>query len=404
MAVGNCYEVSFVNGDKQLIQKYAFRIVSYILVAVLAAGGTYYAVTGSDSAGQSKLSALEEIIEKYFIGQSDATLMGDAAAQAMVGALGDRWSYYISAADMEAFNEQKNNAYVGIGVTIAERKDGLGLDVVQVTAGGPAEEAGIVIGDTIVAVDGDRLEGMELSASRDLIRGEAGTNVQITVLRDGAEQAVTVQRRHLVVAVATGTMLANNVGYVRIVNFNEHCSEQTIAEVEKLVASGAKQIVFDVRYNPGGYVRELVELLDYLLPAGPLFREENYQGDQHVEYSDEAFLDMPMAVLVNSESYSAAEFFAAALSEYDAAVIVGEQTVGKGYYQNTFMLPDGSAVAISTGKYTTPNGVSLALKGIEPDITVPVDQQTAAAIYAGTLLPEDDPQVTAAVNALLPET
>ncbi len=389
-----------MNGDKQLVQKYAFRIVSYILVAVLAAGGTYYAMAGSGRADQSKLAALEQLIDKYFIGDADATLMGDAAADAMIGALGDRWSYYIPAAQMQAYNDQKNNAYVGIGVTIAERKDGMGLDVVQVTSGGPAEQAGVLPGDAIVAVDGRRLEGLDINACKDLIRGEAGTTVQITILRDNAEHTLMVERRQMVVAVATGTMLDDQIGYVRIVNFNEYCSEQTIAEVKKLVGLGATQIIFDVRYNPGGYVRELVELLDYLLPAGPLFREENYQGDQHVEYSDAQFLDLPMAVLVNADSYSAAEFFAAALSEYEAAVIVGEKTVGKGYYQNTFMLPDGSAVAISTGKYTTPNGVSLTGQGIEPDVFVPVDQQTAQGIIAGTLLPGDDPQVLAAVKAL----
>lgn len=389
-----------MNGDKQLVQKYAFRIVSYILVAVLAAGGTYYAMVSSDNPGQSKLAALEQLIDKYFIGDADATLMGDAAANAMIGALGDRWSYYIPAAGMQAYNDQKNNAYVGIGVTIAERKDGMGLDVVQVTSGGPAEQAGILPGDAIVAVDGRRLEGLDINACKALIRGETGTMVKITILRESVEHELTMERRLMLVAVATGTMLDDQVGYVRIVNFNEHCSEQTIAQVEKLVGLGAKQIIFDVRYNPGGYVRELVELLDYLLPAGPLFREVNYQGDEHVEYSDAEFLDLPMAVLVNADSYSAAEFFAAALSEYEAAVIVGEKTVGKGYYQNTFMLPDGSAVAISTGKYTTPNGVSLTGQGIDPDVFVPVDQKTAEGIIAGTLLPADDPQVLAAVKAL----
>ena len=155
-----------------------------------------------------------------------------------------------------------------------------------------------------------------------------------------------------------------------------------------------------MRFNGGGSASQMVGVLDYLLPEGPLFRTEDYEGEVTVETSDEKCLDIPMAVLVNGESYSAAEFFAAALSEYEAAVVVGEQTTGKGYFQYTYVLPDGSAVALSAGKYFTPNGVSLAQKGIMPDVMVPVDAETTNAIYAGTLKPEDDPQIQAAVKAL----
>jgi carboxyl-terminal processing protease len=170
--------------------------------------------------------------------------------------------------------------------------------------------------------------------------------------------------------------------------------------VESLREQGAKKIIFDVRNNPGGYVHELVPTLDYLLPEGPLFRTEDYAGKENVQNSDAAFLDMPMAVLVNGESYSAAEFFAAALKEYEAAVVVGEQTCGKGYFQTTYELPDGSAVGLSIGKYFTPKGVSLAGVGITPDVMVPVDEETFNAIYAGTLDAAEDPQIQAAIAAL----
>ena len=143
-----------------------------------------------------------------------------------------------------------------------------------------------------------------------------------------------------------------------------------------------------------------VELLDYLLPEGDLFRSVSYDGKEEVDTSDADFLDMPMAVLVNGNTYSAAEFFAAALQEYEAAVVVGEPTVGKGYYQQTIPLGDGSAVALSTGKYFTPKGNSLAGKGITPTVRVDVDEETAAAIYYGTSKPAEDPQLQAAIKAL----
>jgi carboxyl-terminal processing protease len=142
------------------------------------------------------------------------------------------------------------------------------------------------------------------------------------------------------------------------------------------------------------------KVLDYLLPEGPLFRSVDYSGRENVDYSDAKCLDIPMAVVVNLQSYSAAEFFAAALDEYDAAVIVGERTFGKGYFQNTFRLIDGSAVALSTGRYYTPKGECLEGVGITPDVPVEVDDETFAAIYYGTIAPEEDPQLQAAISAL----
>jgi carboxyl-terminal processing protease len=173
-----------------------------------------------------------------------------------------------------------------------------------------------------------------------------------------------------------------------------------VAVIRELMDQGAQGLIFDVRFNPGGYARELVKLLDFLLPEGELFRTVDYAGREQVDYSEADCLDIPMAVLVNADTYSAAEFFAAALRDYDAAVIVGEQTVGKGYFQNTFALGDGSAVGLSIGKYYTPGGVSLEGVGITPDVEVDVDEQTLLAIYMGTLDPMEDPQILAAMDAL----
>ena len=155
-----------------------------------------------------------------------------------------------------------------------------------------------------------------------------------------------------------------------------------------------------MRNNPGGYAEELVKLLDYLLPEGDLFRSVSYDGTEKVDTSDADCLDMPMAVLINGSSYSAAEFFAAALQEYQAATIVGEPTVGKGVYQTTISLGDGSAVALSTGKYFTPKGNSLTDVGVIPDVRVDVDEETAEKIYYGTLGYADDLQIQAAIQVL----
>lgn len=386
--------------------KKVWRFLSYVLVAALSTALTLAAVASGNS-GQSigpdsKLDQLEGLIEERFIGEVDKTAIEDAAAVAMISALGDRWSYYIAAKDYQAYTEQMANSYVGIGVTIQVTEGKQGFLVTKVNSNGPACDAGIQAGDIMVAVDGQSVRGVDVDAAGDLVRGDAGTFVDITVEREGRELTFHVERREVRVDVATARMLENGVGLVTIVNFDSRCAEETIAAIESLLEQGADSLIFDVRNNPGGYVEELVKVLDYLLPEGDLFRSVDYAGREKVETSDAECLEgVTLAVLVNGESYSAAEFFAAALREYDAALVVGQPTVGKGYFQVTYELKDGSAVGLSIGKYFTPNGVSLAEEGgLVPDVVVEVDDDTFAAIYAGTLDPALDPQIQAAVAAL----
>jgi carboxyl-terminal processing protease len=297
--------------------------------------------------------------------------------------------------------EQMNNAYVGAGITIQVREDQTGFDIVAVTTGGPAEAAGIQAGDRIIRIGQTSTVNMEIDTARNMVRGKAGTTVDLTVLRDGEEKSFTVQRRTIQTPVATCKLLEGNVGLVTIENFDSRCAQETIAAIEALRQQGATSLIFDVRYNPGGYASELVKVLDYLLPEGELFRTEDYLGRQSVDTSDAKCLKMPMVVLVNADSYSAAEFFAAALREYEWASVVGEATVGKGYFQQTYQLSDGSAVGLSVGKYFTPKGNSLAGVGIQPDHIVPItDEQIAAGIYYGTLDPMEDPQVQKALEIL----
>ena len=299
------------------------------------------------------------------------------------------------------YQDTMANSYVGIGITVQQKEDGSGILVIKVTAGGPAQEAGIQVDDVLIAVEGNSILGKTVSEVSSLIKGQAGTKVKLTFLRDGQELEMEVERRKIETPVATGTMLEGNIGLVKIVNFDSRCADETMAAVNALLDQGAEQLIFDVRHNPGGYKSQLVKLLDQLLPKGLLFRSEYYDGTVLDDNSDDACLDVPMAVLVNGSSYSAAEFFAAALREYDWATVVGTQTCGKGYFQNVYPLSDGSAAAISTGKYYTPKGVSLAeVGGLTPDKVVEVDAKTAAAISAGILDPMEDPQILAAIEAL----
>lgn len=377
----------------------ALRFLSYIGVAALSSVVTIWLMLYWFP--ESKLSDLENLILTHFIGDADQTAMEDAAAGAMIDSLNDQWSYYIPAAEYATFEEQMENSYVGIGITISQLEDQSGLLVESVVTGGPAEEAGVEPMDIIVSIDGHSTEGMTVDQARTLVRGEEGTSLTITVLRKGEGMSLYLTRRHMEVAVASGKMLDHEIGLVTIYNFDSRCAKETIAAIEELISQGATKLIFDVRNNPGGYATELVTILDYLLPEGELFRTVDYTGKEEVEMSDAGYLDLPMAVLINEESYSAAEFFAAALSEYDAAITVGWQTCGKGYFQQTYQFNDGSAVGLSVGKYFTPKGVSLAGVGVTPDIPVYVDTDTAYQIYLELLSPEEDPQIQAAVSALL---
>lgn len=368
---------------------------SYILVAAVASAVTFWIFR------PSKLDMLMHYIENRYIGEVDVDQVEDTAAYAIVHAIGDRWSYYIPEDQYADYLSGKNNTFVGIGITIQARTDGDGFDILAVEPDSPAQKAGLRPGDVLVEADGQPAAGMTTEEVSSLIRGEADTQVSVSVMRGEEKLTFGITRKKLQIAVAEGKMLEGNIGYVKITNFNDRCAEETIAAVERLIADGATALVFDVRNNPGGYLNEMVKALDYLLPEGELLHSVHYSGTKSTDKSDKKCVELPMAVLINGDSYSAAELFAAAMREFDWAVLVGEPTTGKGYYQNTLMLGDGSAVALSVGKYYTGNGVSLAEEGgLTPDILSEVDEETAAWIYAELLEPEDDPQLQAAIEAL----
>lgn len=358
----------------------------------------------ADTAAQEdyheKLDEIVALLNEVYVDGYDTDKLGDYLAQAAVAATGDRWSYYVSAEDYDAFVESNENAYVGIGVTV-ESSDDLtdGVQITKVTPNSPAEEAGIEADDRIYAVEGETAESLGLDETKNRIRGEEGTEVTLTILRGEKKFDVTVKRASVEVEVVKYSMLDGSIGYIKINNFEANSADRTIEAIDTLRGQGAKALVFDLRFNPGGRKDELVRVLDELLPEGPLFRSVDYKGNESVDYSDADCVELPMAVLVNGDSYSAAEFFAAALQEYDWATVVGTKTCGKANYQQTFRLSDGSAVAVSTGHYQTPHGVTLANVGVTPDKIVEVDNKTYLELYKEAVAVKDDAQLQAAIKA-----
>ena len=381
-----------------------FSLLSLLVTAVLAvlltvgvlAGGAW-ALLGPEGLGMVETVAL---VNTLFVGEHDLGTASDQAMDALIEGLGDRWSYYMDAEGYAAQQESRSNSYVGIGVTVTYPEEG-GLLIQSMAEGGPAEEAGLRAGERIVAVDGTALTAENRQEGATLIKGEEGTAVTLTLESpDGSRREDTVTRKRVEEPPARGALLSDGTGLVTIKNFNSRCAQETMAAVEELVAQGAERLVFDVRNNGGGYVDELTALLDDLLPEGDIFRSETKAGTKRVVTSDADCVDLPMAVLVNGGTYSAAELFAAQLQEMDRGIIVGEPTFGKGFSQQTFPLVSGGAVNLSTARYYTGGGVCLIGVGLTLDREVTLTEEQNAALSAGVLAPEDDPQLQAAVDLL----
>lgn len=367
--------------------KIIIAVVLTLVVTLGAVAGAAVMVFGRD--GIALMQGY--LLAKFSFVETDADLSKavDSALDGMVEGLGDRWSYYLDPESYQDTLESRANNYVGIGITVSyDREDG--LLVQEVTEEGPAQQAGVKAGDIITHVDGASVAGDARYEATDMIAGEEGTQVELTLLgEDGATRTVTCTRQTLKSDSVSSKLLDDGVGYVRLDNFYSGAASSLSREVQSLMDQGATSLVLDVRSNPGGYVAELIVALDYLLPEGPVFTERPRWGEETVYESDAECVDLPMAVLVDANSYSAAELFAAQLRESVQASIVGEVTSGKGYAQLTFPLVNGGGLGLSVSAYCTGGGHSLIGEGIQPDVELSLDD-------SGT-----DNQLQAAIDLLL---
>ena len=391
------------------------RIPTALMLMVLAVVGTfnityftateYYNHLLDDLQAQEtrykKLKEVTDIVDKYYIGDYEESDALELAAAGYVAGLGDVWSGYYTAEQTAAIEEDDANQYVGIGVSYGVQPENL-YEITSVTPGGPADKAGMLPGDRLLTANGvdvttladpDELVG--------LVKGEIGTVVTITVDRAGEELTFQITRDTIIVYSVTSSLLENNVGYIAISDFNSNVEKEFASHMSSLTAQGAKAFVFDLRNNPGGFVSVMHRMLDSLLPEGPVITMVDKAGNEIPMTSDAACVEVPMAVITNAYSISAAEFFAAALQEYDMATVVGEKTGGKGYSQQTFVLSDGSSVNLSTTRYYTPKGNSLAETGVTPDRAVELSMEDLNLLLSGKLDPAEDEQLQAALQTVV---
>ena len=380
-------------------------VTGCILCLVLGAAAALLGLRAAIGTDGLALLQAKLLIQERFVGEYDPQEQREAVLGTMVYALGDQWSYYLTPEDYQQVVRSRKNVYVGIGVTIDTEDEEDGILILAVTPDSPAEEAGILAGERIVGVEGTEVTQKNQAECVEMIHGEEGSQVELEVQgEDGARRSLTVTRRTIQVRSVEWSLLEDGVGLVSIRNFYSGSAAQVRRGVQELLDQGMTALVLDVRNNPGGYVTELTDILDLLLPAGEIFisREgrEEAGGREKIYRSDAACVDLPMAVLVNAESYSAAEFLAAQLRESAGAVVAGTRTSGKGYSQKLYPLLDGSAVGLSTARYFTGGGTSLIGKGVRPDPRVSLGEKEEMLLQVGRLAPAEDAQLQAALEAL----
>ncbi|WP_418984741.1 S41 family peptidase [Agathobaculum sp.] len=385
------------------LRKIRVPLAAAVLLCFVSAGASLGAGTlffgWKTGAVQVKLREIDRLAADKYIGEIDSENVADYAAVGYVTGLGDKWSSYIPADQYEAYRMSSEGTGCGIGVSVTSTADTVRISIVYDDS--PAAQAGIVKGDYILGAEGLTVEKDGANAVISAIRGEEGTDVSVTIQTSAGEtetKTLTMKRATVTQKMAWGEMLSGNTGYIRIENFHTGVADQFQKALSALEEQGMTSLVIDVRHNGGGKVKEMSEVLDPLLPEGTIMTLREKNGHETVYSSDADMIDLPLAVLIDDQSISAAEFFAAALQEYERATLVGTHTTGKGRAQRTYALSDGSAVNLSVEEYFTPKGKSLADTGIAPDIeTTLTNEQTANFYFLGT---DGDPQLTRAVSVL----
>ena len=316
-----------------------------------------------------RLLGVMKFIQARYVNAPDTTALIDGAIGGMVASLDDPHSVYMPPAMFKELRQHTEGSFGGIGVTMGFKDKT--VKIISVLEDTPGEAAGLRTGDEILAVDGTPTSEMQSEEVALRIRGEAGTNVVLRILRDGAEQEYTITRAVIQVRSVRGTMLeGTTIGYIRIGSFAEHTGEEFTSEMNRLADDGMTAMILDLRENPGGLITSCVAVAEQIVPAGTIVSVINRDGDEDVYKSHLAVRKYPIAVLIDENSASASEILAGALQDTGAAVIIGTTSYGKGSVQAVLPLLHEDGLKLTIAKYVTPSGRSIDGVGITPDIEV----------------------------------
>lgn len=323
-----------------------------------------------------KIGVLEEMIDDYYLEETDGAAMEEGLYRGLVAALGDPYSVYYSAEELVELQEKTAGIYYGIGARVSLDTDTGLAKIVGVISGAPAEEVGLMAGDLIYLVDGSSVQGMDLESIVAKVKGEEGTKVHLTVIREGADDYLEfdIERRKLDNDTVSYEMLEEGIGYIQIQEFDDVTVDQFADALATCKGSGMKGLILDLRGNPGGNLSTVCEISRRILPKGMIvYTEDKYGKREEYTCDGEHPLGMPLVVLVDANSASASEILAGAIKDYGIGTLVGTTTFGKGIVQRILKLSDGSAVKLTVSKYYTPNGNNIHEIGIVPDIEVPFE-------------------------------
>lgn len=368
------------------------------LIALLIVPNALSMYLSNDSA-YGKLVALQNVVRRFYVDadEVDETELNDMMATGYIYGLGDPYSAYLNEETYSSILYSNEGGTSGVGVTVVFDPEASAIYVVRVSEESPAAQAGLQEKDRITAVDSVAVTQENYDQSVNNIRGESGTDVILTVLRDGETFDVTVTRGDFT-ATSVYSRMIGTVCLIEITDFNTATTDQFKAALDEAVASGATGLIFDLRGNTGGLVDVTSDMLDMLLPKGEIGYAV-YNGGKRVSLakSDAKEIDLPMAVLTDGDTASASEYFALALRDYEKAALIGEKTFGKGIMQSTMPLGDGSAVRVTVAKFYTKSGTEFHGVGLAPDREVKIDQSTSSRFL---LDDSDEPVIQAAIDYL----
>ncbi len=354
----------------------------------------------------SSLLTIEDIVRLNYIGEIEDGAVKDAVIRGFLSGIDDKYAAYLNPSEYDAYLDEFYGSRVGVGITALRDEDKEPILIIDVVPNSPADKAGIEVGDRITAVDGRSVSEIGYDKAVDLIAGDMGTTVNLSLLRDGNELSVTCTRDFFKLYTVKSHVYSADasIGVIKISSFNSDTPADVKKAVEELQTKGCEKFIFDIRGNGGGELNSIVKTLDYILPQGKI-AEVHYKNGDNISYSsDTSFLDAPVAVLVNGDTASAAELFAAALRDYTRdgkydALLVGTNTYGKGVFQTYYTLYDGSAFKFTVGKYDPPCGVNYDGTGVIPDVIEDLsDEAKELGLYR--LTDENDNQLILAANRL----
>ena len=342
-----------------------------------------------------KLSVLKGLIDENYIGETDEEALEEGIYKGYIQGLEDPYSVYYDEEETKDLYETTEGEYSGIGAVLSQNMDSGVITLVQIYEDSPADKAGLKDNDILTKVGDMEVTGMDLSEVVTYIKGEKGTDVDLTVLRgeEAEEITVTATRDTVEAQTVEYEMLEDQIGYLAVTEFDSVTYDQYKEALDALTKQGMEGLVVDLRNNPGGNLNTVCDMLDLVLPEGTIVYTEDKDGNRETATSDDEHqIDVPMAVLVNGNSASASEIYAGAIQDYGIGMIVGTQTYGKGVVQQIFDLGDGTSVKLTIAEYYTPNGRNIDGEGITPDVEVEYEADESN--------PEADNQLEEAVDVL----